>query len=577
MARRNPAWPESTWRPLSAVQRDRLSRLLVVCCLLTAGLAGGVGVDTAATSDSRSVTACTVSGTARTAPDATATGNASEGGAIVSIYPDPTRGGDAGEFVALRLPERGNWTLSDGETTVRLRRYSGLVVVSSEPEIVRGQFPNRTVVAGALSLSNGGEEVILRRDGNPVHRVSYSDAREGNRYIPETASWRPRGFTPREEIATGSANATGFLLPDSPDVPLDSLREANERLLLAGYTFASERIGRLLVAAATRGVTVRVLVEAKPVGGISRRQARILDRLVDAGVDVRVIGVGASRYAFHHPKYAVVDDRALVLTENWKPAGTGGRSSRGWGVRVESNQTAAELAAVFSHDADAPDTRTWSTFRRGRTFEAVPPANGSYPSNQRPVEFRARNVTVLTAPGNAESAVVGYINDATERIDVIQPTLGREGNKLVEATLRAAKRGVEVRILLSGAWYVAEENAALVSWLDGWAERNDAPLSVKLAEPGGRYEKIHAKGLLVDNDVAVVGSLNWNRYSAEENREVALALHGPEPVAYYRESFQADWQRDGGRTWLYVAGAAAAVVVAGLVAVRSVSFAEVDR
>jgi phosphatidylserine/phosphatidylglycerophosphate/cardiolipin synthase-like enzyme len=185
-------------------------------------------------------------------------------------------------------------------------------------------------------------------------------------------------------------------------------------------------------------------------------------------------------------------------------------------------------------------------------------------------------VTVLTAPGNAGAAVVSYLEAADKRVDVIQPTLGRQENRLVAATLSAARRGVEVRILLSGAWYVAEENAALVSWLEGWADRNDAPLMVKLAEPGGRYETVHAKGLLVDDEVAVLGSLNWNRHSARENREVALALYGEEPVAYYRESFEADWS-GGNRTvpWLYGAGAVAAVVVAGIVATRTLSFAEV--
>lgn len=505
------------------------------------------------------------------------TANDSEPAAILSVYPNPLRDGDTGEYVVLRLPERGNWTLSDGETAVEIRNETGRVVVSSAPELLRERFPNATLVSRSLALSNAGEVLTLQRDGEFVDRVRYEDAPEGYRYSPERTAWRVRGFDPRQAVGTGSANATGFLLPDSPDLPVETLATAEDRLLLAGYTFSSKRVTAALVAAAERGVRVRVLVEADPVSDISRRQARLLDRLADSGVDVRVIGVGANRYAFHHPKYAVVDDRALVLTENWKPSGTGGRSSRGWGVRVDSHRTAEELAAVFAHDADGPDTRAWESFRRARTFPAIPPANGSYPSEHAPEQLHVRNVTVLTAPGNAETAMVGYIDDADQRVDVVQPTLGREGNALVEATLRAARRGVEVRILLSGAWYVAEENAALVSWLEDWAGRNDAPLSVKLAEPGRQYEKVHAKGLLVDDEVAVVGSLNWNRHSAGENREVALALHGAEPVAYYRRAFEADWSGTGGRTWLYVAGAAAAVVVAGVIAVRTMSFAEVQR
>jgi len=541
----------------------RVVRLLLVCCLLSGAVPGAVA---AASADSAAASAAGLD-----------TAYGSEPGAILSVYPNPVRDGDAGEYVVLRLPSPGNWTLSDGETDLAIRDRSGRVVVSSAPEIVRDRFDDATVLEGALALSNSGEALTLHRDGELVDRVRYEDAPEGYRYSPGRATWRVRGLNPREAVSTGPANATGFLLPDSPDLPIETLAAADERLLLAGYTFSSERVTAALVAAAERGVQVRVLIEAEPVGDISRRQSRLLDRLVDAGVDVRVVGVGANRYAFHHPKYAVVDDQALVLTENWKPSGVGGRSSRGWGVRVDDDRTAEELAAVFAHDAGGPDTQSWRQFRRGRTFRAIPPANGSYPSEHAPEPFRVRNVTVLTAPGNAESALVGYIDDADERVDVVQPTLGQEGNALVEATLRAARRGVEVRILLSGAWYVAEENAALVSWLEDWAERTDAPLSVKLAEPGGRYEKIHAKGLLVDDEVAVVGSLNWNRHSAGKNREVALALHGAEPVAYYRRAFEADWSGSGGRIWLYIGGAAAAVVVAGLVAVRTMSFSEVER
>ena len=537
-----------------ATTSARLVRLLLVCCLLS-GVVGG-----------------SLTGAAAAAAD-----TSNDDAAIVAVYPDTLRDGDTGEYVAVSLPRPGNWSLSDGETTVSLRNRSGRIVVGADPERLRAWFPNATVVAAPLALSNGGETLTLSRDGTHVHRVQYGETTEGSRYLPGADEWRPRGFSPREPVPTGQANATAFLLPDSPGVPLETLRNADERLLLAGYTFSSTPVTRALLAAAERDVDVRVLIDADPVGGISRRQARLLDTLAAGGVDVRVVGTAGSRYAFHHPKYAVVDDRALVVTENWKPAGTGGHSSRGWGVRVENERTAAELVSVFTHDADGPDTRNWSSFRQGRTFERLPPANGTYPNTQPQKRVHARNVTVLTAPGNAEQAIVGYLDGAEERIDVIQPSLGREHNALVRATLRAARRGVEVRILLSGAWYVAEENAALVSWLEGWAERNDAPLSVTLAEPGDRYEKIHAKGLLVDDDLAVVGSLNWNRHSARENREVALALHGEDPVSYYREAFQRDWEgRTGNRTWLYAVGAAGAVVVAGIVGKRTLSFAEVE-
>jgi len=566
-----PRQPCSTDRRLPPESRQWLARiaglLLGVALVLALASVGAVAAERAAGPS--------------TAPAPTvAAGNASNAsGVVLELYPDPVRNGDAGEYVLVELPRAGNWSLSDGESTVRLRNRSGPVLVTPEPGAVRDHVAADTaVVEGSLALANTGETVVLRRDGETVHRVRYEATVEGERYLPAPGEWRPPGLDPRSPVATGPANATAFLLPDSPGLALSTLESATERVLLAGYTFSSERVTAALLAAESRGVDVHVLVEAEPVNGASARQARLLDRLAAAGVDVRVVGVGADRFNYHHPKYAVVDGRALVLTENWKPAGVGGASSRGWGVRIENGTTADELAALFRNDAGAADTRAWEKFRRNRRFESFPGANGSYPTEFAPEQVTATNVTLLTAPGNAESRLVAAVDAADSRVDVLQPSLGRQDNPLVRATLRAAQRGVEVRILLSGAWYVAEENEALVSWLNDWAARNDAPLTARVAEPGGRYEKIHAKGLLIDDELAVVGSLNWNENSATRNREVALALHGREPVAYYRESFDADWAGGhGGRTWLFAAGAVAAVLVAGLVAGRSVRFAEVEK
>ena len=307
---------------------------------------------------------------------------------------------------------------------------------------------------------------------------------------------------------------------------------------------------------------------------VSRQEILLaFDRLADAGIDVSVLGGPHARFEYHHPKYAVVDDRALVLSENWKPAGVGGRSSRGWGVVVDSQSVANDLAGLFRHDAGGRDAVPWGRYRRGETFDPGSPANGSYPSRIDPTATTG-SVRVLTAPGNAETAVVRVIDGADDRVDVIQPSVGRRDGPLLRATVRAAERGVRVRVLLSGAWYVAEENAALVDWLNGVAERRDLPLSARLAEPRGRYEKIHAKGVVAD-DVVVVGSLNWNANAVSDNREVAVAVRSDELATYFRAAFAADWEQGTGRTALILAaGALAALLVAVVVARKTIRFEE---
>jgi phosphatidylserine/phosphatidylglycerophosphate/cardiolipin synthase-like enzyme len=359
------------------------------------------------------------------------------------------------------------------------------------------------------------------------------------------------------------------VLPDAAEIPADVLSGAGDRLWLAGYTLTSERITDGLVAAKRRGVDVRVLVEGEPIGGRTRGGAERLDRLTDAGVEVRAIGGPYARYDVHHAKYALVDDRAIVLTENWKPAGTGGNSSRGWGVVTDQPTVVANLSATFDADAGWRDARPWATYRAGRTFDPGERSTGTYPSTHEPARVDVTGTELLVTPDNARERLLAVLADAEASIDVVQVSIGGWNDPFAVSLRRAARRGVEVRLLLSSAWYVHEDNAALVDRFEEWADRTGAPLSVRLAESGERFEKIHAKGAVVDDSV-VVGSLNWNEHAATNNREVLAVLHCDEAAAYYRSVFEADWDGRGGSALPLgvLVGAGGAVALAAAVIAR---------
>ncbi|MEF8831322.1 MAG: phospholipase D-like domain-containing protein [Halobacteriales archaeon] len=315
-----------------------VARLLVAFAAVTAAAAPvAAGVAGAATGDGGcGPTPDPATPTTGTADPARAGEGRSDAFAIRSVYPNPVRDGDRGEFVVLELPAPGNWTLADDETRVRLTaNVSGRVVLSATSSAVPRSVAGQTVELPEMpALSNAGETLRLARNGTVVDRVNYEDAPEGERYRP-AEGFEPMGATDFAVNGTGSADATAFVLPDAPGVAREVLRSTDRRILLAGYTLTSERVVSALAAAAGCGVRVRVLLEGGPVGGISRRQARLLDRLSRAGVEVQVVAGPRARYVYHHAKYAVVDDRAVVLSENWKPAGTGGGSSRGWGAVVD--------------------------------------------------------------------------------------------------------------------------------------------------------------------------------------------------------------------------------------------------
>ena len=537
-------------------------------------------------------------------PSDTAAGSPAKNPRIVSVYPNPVAHGDAGEHVTLWIPpDRGPLVLTDGQTTITVAgNVSGWVVVTDgsgrapansehggasvegarespqgHNKTTRGHAnrdPHRLTASG-LTLANSGGQLRLRTpDGRTHHIATYGDAPEGERWITTTATWQPLGYEPREPRQYEHANATVFTLPDATSVPQSTLQGADERIFLAGYTLTSEAVVETLLAARQRGVRVRVLLERSPVGGMTRRQAAALDRLTAAGVEVRLLGGPRSRFSYHHAKYAVVDEQALVLTENWKPAGTGGHGSRGWGVTSTDSDLASGLAALFVRDAESVDAMEWSTFRQGRTFAEANAATGEYPSEIAPESVRVDSVRLLTAPGNAETEMVAEIDSATESVLVVQSSIERD-SPLVEASIRAASRGVEVRILLSDAWYVADDNRDSVAALNDHADRRGLPLTARIDRPRGQYEKIHAKGLVVDRETAYVGSLNWNSQAAARNREVVLELRGEQAAGYFANAFETDWKRGSDRLPVGLTVATlVAVVVAAAVARRQISFGD---
>ncbi|WP_324662733.1 phospholipase D-like domain-containing protein [Haloarcula sediminis] len=501
--------------------------------------------------------------------------------AIHAIYPDPVRGGDRGEFVVLALPNGtalGHYAVTDGDTTAALpnRTAGGRVAVTDAPESVRNLTDYPVVgLDSAPALANGGDSVRLKRNGSTVARVRYSDTEEGELGViaGSTIRWHPLGATDRPVVTGGPGEARAFTLPDAPGAPLAPIRNATSRVYLAGYTLSSARVADALVAAQRRGAEVRVLLEGEPVGGRTRTEATTLDRLREAGIEVRVVAGPRARYRYHHAKYAVADDRAVVMTENWKPAGTGGQSSRGWGVATSQSRVVSGLTETFRADAGWRDAVAWGDFREGRSFQRGEAANTSYPSTFDATTVPVKRTELLVTPDNAQPALVTELDAANDSIDVVQPTVGGWDEPLVRALRRAAKRGVEVRLLLSSAWYAREENRGKVKRFNAWADRTGSPLTAKLADPGDRYGKIHAKGAILDGDRVIVGSLNWNEQAATTNREVVLLLYGTAVADYFGRVFERDW--NGGRPSvpLGIAVAVLGALAVAALAARRVRFA----
>ena len=504
--------------------------------------------------------------------------------AIAVVAPNPVPTDNEGEFLVIDVPPGTNvsgWTIVDHhhEATLPNTTVDGRVAVSARPSLTELLVDEDVLgVSGRFRPAADGDRLELRdADGTRLDRVTYGSTPQGVRWHRTDAGElvaRTPGQTDHAPVAVDVDEAEAFVLPDGAAVPDAVLASAKERLFLAGYELSDPAAVDQLVERADDGVDVRVLVDGEPVGGQSAEELEALDRLVAANVSVRVLTGSRDRFRFHHPKYAVADDRAIVMTENWKRAGTGGASSRGWGVVVTDRSFSDELAALFHADAGWRDGVAWERARLDATgVDGVPP-NRTHPVTHEPAPVAVEAAELVVAPDAAEPRLRELIADADESIAVQQVRIADPDFPLLEEVFAAAERGVSVQIQLDSSWYVAEENRAVAAAIEERAAAARLPVEVRLVEETDRFEKIHTKGLVVDDEVVVVGSMNWNNVSMRDNREVMVVLHGEAAAGYYGAVFAADWTPVGINTPVGLVLAAVAVWTAvGATAVRYVEFA----
>ncbi len=502
---------------------------------------------------------------------------------IERVEPNPITPGNEGEYVVLSVPAPMNlsgWTLTDG-------RYNAtLPATTVEGEVALSGAPRATELLtdlpvhgwrGYLPLSAEGDELsLLAPDDSVVDRVTFGSVEETASFVRGGSDeLTPRAHGPRLPALPNRSpdRATAFVLPDAPEAVIETLRTAGDRLWLAGYEFTDPTIADILLARHRSGVDVRVLVDGRPVSGQGPAERAVLDRLSNRGIPVTVLQGARRRFAFHHPKYAIVDDTALVMSENWKAAGVGGSASRGWAIAVEGASLADDLATVYATDAHWRSGLHWDV-HRGDGARVQPNRSTPLPIDRHdPRTVDVEQARIVTAPDHAEGTLLEIIENAERRIEIQQVRIGDVDFPLLEATRAAAERGVAVRIHLDHSWYVAEDNAALVEELSGLVA--DYDVEITMHEAPDRFGKIHNKGMIVDREIVVLGSMNWNNASMRDNREVLVVLRGEDVAAYYGAVLERDrTDRTGATPIGYLGIVAGMCATAGLLGSRRLTFAD---
>ncbi|MDD1669354.1 MAG: phospholipase D-like domain-containing protein, partial [Methanomicrobiales archaeon] len=292
------------------------------------------------------------------------------------------------------------------------------------------------------------------------------------------------------------------------------------------------------------------------VGGISTEERSVCAAMNRSGIPLLIMATTDSahaRYRYNHAKYMVVDGRmVLVSTENFGLHGyppQGSRGNRGWGVLIEDPGVARYFGEVFSSDTTGEDVvpytpALWGTFTPG----LIP----AYQPRFSPIRVTDVAVTPILAP-DTSGEIFSLIARAGEQIEIEQATIGNDSsgrlNPFLAAAVNASRRGIQVRILLDGGRYSVEggdDNDEMADLVNGIAGRESLPIAARMLEPGpSNLVTLHTKGMIVDRQIVMISSINWNENSPNFNREAGVILESPALGSYYSSVFEEDWARAG--------------------------------
>jgi phosphatidylserine/phosphatidylglycerophosphate/cardiolipin synthase-like enzyme len=142
--------------------------------------------------------------------------------------------------------------------------------------------------------------------------------------------------------------------------------------------------------------------------------------------------------------------------------------------------------------------------------------------------------SIIVLPDDTIHPVIEAIDKARESLRIkmflfSEPTL-------LNAVIRARKRGVSVKVMLNPYRHSGEEENEETKRL---LIEND--IEVKDSNPSFRIT--HEKSMVVDNNLAFIKSLNWERRNLLESRDYAIITSHPKEVEEVIECFECDWNR----------------------------------
>jgi cardiolipin synthase A/B len=345
---------------------------------------------------------------------------------------------------------------------------------------------------------------------------------ELRRYATELGRWRP-------------GNDVTLLRAGGETFPamLEAIAAARRSVAFEVYIYLSDdtgtRFAEALIERARAGVTVRLLFDAIGSFGVS---GALLDRMRDAGVRIcEYHPVVPWRHRWNvfrrdHRKILVVDDEVaftggLNIADEYASMEDGGKGWHDLHCRVRG-PIVNDLSRLFR--------KTWLS--TGGDAYPAPPRAEAVTAAAGPVPMHVVNNGERRRRGVPRRAYLMAFKAARESI-WIENAYFLPDRGVRRALVRAARRGVDVRVIVPG-----RSDVKAIEYAGLYVYRRLAHNGVRIFRWSGVM--LHAKTAVVDRVWSIIGSYNFDARSLFYNLEVAVEALDRRVGEVVAEQFRSD-------------------------------------
>lgn len=275
------------------------------------------------------------------------------------------------------------------------------------------------------------------------------------------------------------------------DDTVEDIDSAKQRVLLEAYIFTESKMRDAIIRAHKRWIEVKVLLENNPYKApyLNDKTYKILK---ESGVNVK--WSDPLNYSLNHSKMLIVDNHAYISTGNFSYSLF--KHNRDFVLRLDDSELISALGRLFHNDFG--HIKQWIIHEN-----------------------------IVLSPDNSRDKMTKLISGAQKKIDFYFPYISDDSFE--SELFKIAQKWVKVRWVVEEKFYT--ENPDVVK---------------KFAEHGImlrplKKKKLHGKVIISDEKTLYLGSINFSRYSFDENREIGIILRNKNIIEKMQQVFELDF------------------------------------